>query len=97
MREEAVHLWELDRFRPLARHHGRLVRVLGVDVQPTGQGLPERLRAARRRVGLTQAELARRLGLDEGTVVDLEAGRRRASRKAIAAVAAFLEERTGFP
>ena len=91
MREETVHLWELDRSRPLARHHGRLVRVLGFDPELPGRSLPERLRAARRRAGLTQAELARRLGLDEGTVVDLEAGRRRPSRKVATAIASFLD------
>jgi len=92
VREEAVHLWELDRFRPLARHHARLVRVLGVDPEPSCHGLAERLRAARRRAGLTQTELARRLGLDEGTIVDLEAGRRRLSKRTAAALACFLGE-----
>jgi transcriptional regulator with XRE-family HTH domain len=92
VREETVHLWELDRIRPLARHYGRLVRVLGFDPEPPSHSLAERLRAARRRAGLTQAELARRLGLDEGTVVQMEAGRRRHGRRAVEAVAAFLEE-----
>jgi len=92
VREEAVHLWELDRFLPLARHYGRLVRVLGVDPEPPSHSLAERLRAARRRAGLTQAELARRLGLDEGTVVDFEAGRRSPSKRVTAALAGFLGE-----
>lgn len=90
VREETVQLWESDRFRPLARHYGQVVRVMDFDPEGSDQDLPERLRASRRRAGLTQAELARRLRLDEGTVADLEAGRRRKSRRVEAAVAGFL-------
>lgn len=92
VREETVHLWERGRSRPLARHFGWLVRFLGFDPESPGSSVAERLRAARRRAGLTQAELAHRLGLDEGTVVDLEAGRRRPGRRAKAAADAFLDE-----
>ena len=60
-----------------------------------GPNLRDRLHAARRRAGLTQAELANRLGLDEGTFVDLEAGRRRPSRKIAAVVEAFLVKSDG--
>lgn len=90
VREETVHLWERDRTRPLARHFGCLVRFLGFDPESPGLSMAERLRAARRRTGLTQAELAHRLGLDEGTVVDREAGRGRVSGKVARAVEGFL-------
>jgi DNA-binding XRE family transcriptional regulator len=90
VRTETIRLWESGLARPIPRHYGRIVQFLGYDPEPAGQTLARRLRTARRSVGLTQTELAAELGLDEGTVVDLEAGRRRPSRKSTEAIAAFL-------
>ena len=58
-----------------------ILHFLGYDPTPPGVGLPDHVRAYRREHGLTQAALGRQLGLDEGTIVDLEAGKRRASRR----------------
>lgn len=77
VREETVGLWETGRAAPLPRHHGRIVQFLGFDPEPAGQGLPDRLRAVRRRLGLTQAELAARLGQDEGQICRWEGARRK--------------------
>lgn len=41
---------------------------------PEPATLPERIRAAKRREGISQRELARRLGVDESTVQAWEAG-----------------------
>ncbi len=90
VREETVHLWETGHARPLPRHYGRIVRFLGYDPEPGGANLGEWIRATRRRRGLTQAELAALIGVDEGTVADIEADRRRPSRKIAAAVEAFI-------
>jgi DNA-binding XRE family transcriptional regulator len=90
VREETVHLWETGCARPLPRHYGRIVRFLGYDPEPGGANLGERIRATRRRRGLTQADLAAALGADEGTVADLEADRRRPSRKIAAEAEAFI-------
>jgi DNA-binding transcriptional regulator YiaG len=95
VREETVHLWETGRARPLARHYGRVVRFLGYDPEPAGFDMAGRIRARRRAEGLTQAELAAWLGTDEGTIVDLEHGRRRISRRVRAVADAFLEGRDG--
>jgi transcriptional regulator with XRE-family HTH domain len=92
VREETVHLWETGRAIPLPRHYGRIVRFLGYDPGSAASSLGELVLSTRRRRGLTQTELAARLGADEGTVVDLESGRRRLSRKIAAAVEAFLAE-----
>jgi transcriptional regulator with XRE-family HTH domain len=81
VREETLAAWERGQAQPSPRHYGALVALLGYDPAPTKAGLPARLNAARRRLGLTQAELAARLGLDEGTVADLERGARRVSRR----------------
>ncbi|MBI5711653.1 MAG: helix-turn-helix transcriptional regulator [Candidatus Eisenbacteria bacterium] len=45
----------------------------------------------RRRLGLTQAELAERLGLDEGTIRDAERGRRRLAQRTRRLLEALLE------
>lgn len=52
-----------------------LIRFLGYDPVPEVTSLPERLRAARRSLGISQRELARRLGFDVKTVRKWEAGR----------------------
>jgi transcriptional regulator with XRE-family HTH domain len=73
---ETVTLWENGRAKPLPKHYGSIVRFLGYDPEPAGQDLPDRLRAIRRRLGLTQAELAARLGQDESQICRWEGGRR---------------------
>ena len=62
--------WEWRGHRPWPRVHARLAEVLGL---PTATAAAEttfgqRLRAARLRIGLTQAELAARVGLDPRTI-----------------------------
>ena len=57
---------------------------------------PDRLRALRQAQGLTQAQLAERIGSSRRSVIDWEAGRRepqRMARMAIAAVGAGLGAR----
>jgi transcriptional regulator with XRE-family HTH domain len=90
VRTETIRLWGSGSAKPLPRHFGRIVEFLGTDPDPAGESLGARLRAVGRRAGLTQAELAAALGLDEGTLIDLGAGRRRTSRRVAEAIAAFL-------
>jgi transcriptional regulator with XRE-family HTH domain len=90
VREETVRSWETGRANPLPRQFGRIVRFLGYDPEEEPGTLADRLRSQRRRLGLTQRELAVRLGVDEGTVVDLESRRRRVSRRVLAVATQFL-------
>jgi DNA-binding transcriptional regulator YiaG len=76
---ETVALWEKGRVRPLPRQHCRVIEFLGYDPEPTPPSISGRLASIRRRLGLTQAELAARLGLDEGTVSAWESGTREPS------------------
>lgn len=92
VREETLAIWERGQTKPLPRHHGAVVRFLGYDPEPAEGSLGSLVRARRRALGLSQAELASRLGLDEGTIVDTELGRRRLSRRVAIAVRTLLEE-----
>ena len=84
--ESTVILWERQRTVPTVRLLPAIVRFLGYDPCPPGVTLAERVRAARRARGLSKAALAQRLGVDEGTVREWEAGkpRRRCGRVAAA-------------
>ena len=86
-----MHLWELGRAGPLPRHYAKIVRFLGSDPEPGGSSFSGRLRTVRRRLGLSQAELASLAGLDEGSICRWESGRRAPSRWMSTRVAAVLE------
>lgn len=75
--EMTVGSWELGKEQPGIRHTASIVRFLGFDPEPTKDSLPGRLRAVRRRLGLTQAELATRLGQDEHQICRWEGGRKK--------------------
>lgn len=61
---------------PGVRHWPGVLRFLGYDPLPPPASLPEALLAARRRLGLSQLELADRLGVWECSVADWERGGR---------------------
>jgi transcriptional regulator with XRE-family HTH domain len=69
--------WEEERHEPEARFFGGLVAFLGYDPEapPPTSPLGERIKAARRRQGLSQEELACHLGLDQKTIWAWETGR----------------------
>src|SRR5258706_14061829 len=72
--------WESGLARPLPRQYGQIVRFLGYDPEPGDGSVSGRFRTIRRRLGLSQAEFAAKVGLDEGGVCRWESGRRRPSR-----------------
>ena len=59
------------------RRYPAIIAFLGDDAQPPSETLPERLLAIRRRLGLTQADLAARVGQDEHQICRWEKGRLR--------------------
>lgn len=69
--------WELGKEQPGIRHTAAILAFLGYDPEPAGDSLPGRLRDVRRHHGLTQAELAARLGQDEHQICRWEGGRQR--------------------
>jgi transcriptional regulator with XRE-family HTH domain len=66
--------WEQGKYEPEVRFLPAVIRFLGYDPSPAPVSLPDRIRAARRRQGISQRELARCLGLDPATVWAWEAG-----------------------
>ena len=57
----------------------RIIKFLGYDPFPEPRTLGGRLLATRRRLGLSQEEMAQKVGVDEGVVRLIEAGRKRPS------------------
>jgi transcriptional regulator with XRE-family HTH domain len=64
--------WEKGRVAPDVRFWPAILRYLGYDPRPAPAAFGGRLRAAREAEGLSHRELARRLGLDPGTVAAWE-------------------------
>lgn len=49
--------WEKGRTEPAVRFVPAIIRFLGEDPLPPGEAFPDRIRAARHRLGLTQSNL----------------------------------------
>ncbi|HEY0003892.1 MAG TPA: helix-turn-helix domain-containing protein [Pyrinomonadaceae bacterium] len=65
--------WEQGRDEPRTRSFPAIIGFLGYDPSPEAQTLPERIREVREREGLSQRELAERLGVAPSTVKAWEA------------------------
>jgi transcriptional regulator with XRE-family HTH domain len=71
--------WETNKKEPSVRYLPKIIKFLGYDPFPEPCTLGGRLLAVRRRLGLSQEEMAKALRLDEGTVRLIEVGHRRPS------------------
>lgn len=76
--------WEILGRTPAIRFLPAIIELLGHNPLPDEDTPSGRVRRARVSLGLSQAALAKRAGLDESTVADFEAGRRRLRRKTLA-------------
>jgi len=92
-----VSQWERDDCVPRARHWGKLTALLGRDLIHVGPGLPNRLRAARLRLGLSREDLAERAGIDARTVRNWERGASAPSERTLAKAVAVLGPISGTP
>lgn len=60
--------WEKDGTHLPVRYRGRIIDFLAYDPFPAPRSLPERIVARHQRLCLSQKQLAKRLGVDEGTL-----------------------------
>lgn len=65
---EAYLGWEHDRRKPPTRYLPKIIDFLGYDPFPEPKTLGERIKAKRRRIGLSQEQAAKHLSVDEGTL-----------------------------
>jgi transcriptional regulator with XRE-family HTH domain len=79
--ETTLFRWERNTARPQIRYLPRILKFLGYDPFPASVRLADKLRAARRTLGLTQKAFAGRLGVDPTTLRCWERGRRQPSKK----------------
>ena len=89
--EWTYHTWETNKAEPIITMYPRIIDFLGYYPYPTPQTIGEKLVAHRRAFGLSRAQLAETIGIDEGTVLRMERGQRCPSGKCGAQVKAFLE------
>jgi DNA-binding transcriptional regulator YiaG len=82
--------WETGIRQPRITHYPAIVRFLGSDPSCPANSADTSLGAIRRSLGVPRRELARRIGVDEGTLCDWEKGSRRASRGTRGRVGTFL-------
>jgi transcriptional regulator with XRE-family HTH domain len=83
--------WERNASTPVIRYMPAIVRFLGYDPLPPASSLRERLAAARRELGLTQREMAERLGVAPCTLRDWENGRHQPTEASLNLIARVLE------
>ena len=77
VKKDAVQFWERGRFAPTVSCLPRVIRFLGYDPRPEPVSLPEWLVWYRAGRGLSQATMARRLGVASRTLCLWETGQRR--------------------
>ena len=92
--ETTLFRWERNTARPQIRYFPLILKFLGYDPFPTSETLADKLRAARRRRGLTQTAFAKRLGVDPTTLRKWERGRARPNSRSLKIVKKLVSRTT---
>lgn len=85
--ETTVQMWECYGYEPRIRNWPGIIFFLGCEPFPPPTTMAEKVKAIRRRLGLTNRELAQRIQADPGAITRWEAGgaiRKEQHRRAIA-------------
>jgi DNA-binding transcriptional regulator YiaG len=82
--------WETGLRKPRISHYPDLIDFLGFDPEMPIAADPADLQAVRRALGVSWAELARQIGVDEGTIRDCHQQRRQATGRTIARISTYL-------
>jgi DNA-binding XRE family transcriptional regulator len=85
--------WESNATLPEVRYIPAIIEFLGYDPLPLANSLPERLVAARKRLGLSQRKMAVKLGVDPATLMGWEAGRHQLTGKSVELIGKVLQSR----
>ncbi len=88
--EATVINWETGLRRPRITYYPAIIGFLGFDPSRPASDGHTTIDAIRRSRGLSQRELARRMGVDEGTLCDFKRGTRRPSRRTQRRITSFL-------
>src|SRR5262249_4413376 len=88
--ETTLFRWERNLVQPQIRYFPRILEFLGYDPFPACVTLADKLRAARRRLGLTQKAFAERLEVDPLTLCKWEQGRARPNRHSLEIIKKFV-------
>jgi transcriptional regulator with XRE-family HTH domain len=78
---ETVYNWEHNRSAPSLYQIPKVIQFLGYDPYTIKETLGGRIKRARQVLGMTQKELARKLGVDPGTLGKWERGERKPSNE----------------
>ena len=92
---ETLRNWELGHTQMAVRFYPAVIRFLGYDPLPERITLGEQVRAKRMRLGISQKELARILGVDESSVWRVEHDRRLWKRKLRRVFRTYADEESG--
>ncbi len=88
----SILLWEANRVSPTIRHRRKIYTFLGYDPSPRPKSLGGRIISARRRLGITQEELAKRLEVSPCSVSRWERDEGRPISKLRAGLVVLLED-----
>jgi transcriptional regulator with XRE-family HTH domain len=83
--------WESNESSPETHFIPAIIRFLGYDPLPPGSSLPERLAAARKKLGLSQRKMAGMLGVDPATVKGWESGQHQPTGKRLDLLGSVLQ------
>ena len=90
--KSSIHNWETAVTEPGFEYMPAIIRFLGYNPLPPGNGWGERLLRRRTTLGLSQEASAKRLGLDPGTLARWERGEREPTGVRLSRVIGFLDE-----
>ncbi|MGA2186647.1 MAG: helix-turn-helix transcriptional regulator [Bryobacteraceae bacterium] len=92
-----MHNWEVNAASPRIEYMPAVIGFLGYNPLPQASGWAERLVRQRTTLGLSQKNVARRLGVDPGTLAEWERGEREPGGALLARVKRFLVDENAQP
>ena len=89
--EATIYLLEANKMAPGFHSFPRLIQFLGYSPYPEAESIGERLKTYRKTNGITQKDLAKRLGVDSSTLAGWEAGMSQPQPKSLVRIQVFFD------